>query len=79
MRKSFIKRLASFIVAALAITSFPTQYNIYAAIQTVGSMENKHYIIGKELYSTDFETDTLGELPNGWEMSMPSWGWNGNG
>lgn len=72
-----IARIISLCLAALILVSSLFGLNISAI--TVNTVDNQFFILGDVLYSTDFENETVGSMPSGWEIANTSFGYNGGG
>ncbi len=76
----FYKNTLSLILLCMIILSV-FGINTYAdtiKIET-GKVDDKDYIIGDNLYYTDFEDESVDSLPKGWEIANKSFGYNGGG
>ncbi len=79
--KIFKKLLSLILVCAILAMSLSVGFSAIAAATDIvtGDANGKAYILGDTIYSTDFEDETLGSMPEGWEMNSASFGYTGGG
>lgn len=68
---------------------FISDISVKALNKTVDEANGNYYAIGDTIYTTDFEDETIGAIPEGWSSAYPggsedkgtktSYGWTGNG
>lgn len=68
-------------VCALLTASFSVTFSVTANSVNIatGDANGKAYILGDSLYYSDFENETVGSMPTGWEMNSASFGYSGGG
>ena len=73
------KVLALILSVLLLVAGLPFAAFAADTAPEVNELDGKFYTVGEILYQNDFESSVNNELPEGWEVGIPPYAWNGGG